>query len=651
MIINNEFTIAHYDGKSPLKLTSGSVDGITAGSITETQYRRFVDNIKTIYGSQRPDGSIPTFFKNIDNTINSASTLLELQPNNSYYFISNTKDSSGNRIAFPYYVPTISGVSNGTIDEVLVNIDVANINYIPDDSCTNPLPITATVSNGINGLAYGYVISATGAGGSPTVAPTSGTITCNNDKAGSIPFTVLFNDANNVVISVKLLKENNVVCSDSSIFICGDQILPLPINISSQSVVEVLSNDTNGNRFGTQSTVSCPQEYTNAGKPDISFNQPRLTALSNSSLDNPIPVSVSIRNTKKDNYEYNYRFTIVGDTGNAIILPSSGSVYSNSYKCDTGGSFSSGNFTAMLQMNGAKNAVLDVKLYDKGKVLDNDQINFVYQPSDAPVFINCPSISNSGNIIELNTSNTNHTNISNTISQLVPGRKYSYSFSGMSANWPSYVYPASGSFFADAETITINNMFYFNSTTGCPDCFPYSTGIGFSDSISTKKFSIVKLSIKPYDPGCDDGTDKLINIYCNDCLVKPTPTITPTATATPTPTPTPRYAPMTRFVNGPNIILNTTCCNEDVPVTIAISNAKPSYPYQYYLTASTISGTVNMIPSSGTVAFNNGAGYINTLVSLNNVNSTTIKIELKDGASLLNTDFVTISCGQSCVIN
>ena len=196
MIINNEFTIAHYDGKSPLKLTSGSVDGITAGSITETQYRRFVDNIKTIYGSQRPDGSIPTFFKNIDNTINSASTLLELQPNNSYYFISNTKDSSGNRIAFPYYVPTISGVSNGTIDGVLVNIDVANINYIPDDSCTNPLPITATVSNGINGLAYGYVISATGAGGSPTVAPTSGTITCNNDKAGSIPFTVLFNDAN-----------------------------------------------------------------------------------------------------------------------------------------------------------------------------------------------------------------------------------------------------------------------------------------------------------------------------------------------------------------------------------------------------------------------------------------------------------------------
>ena len=374
-------------------------------------------------------------------------------------------------------------------------------------------------------------------------------------------------------------------------------------------------------------------------------------SLSNSNLENPIPVSVSIRNTKKDNYEYNYQFTIVGDTGNPVILPASGSVYSNSYKCDTNGSYSSGNFTAMLKMNGAKNAVLDVKLYDKGKVLDNDQINFVYQPSDAPVFINCPSISNNGNIIELNSPNTNHVNISNTISQLVPGRKYSYTFGGMSANWPSYVYPASGTFFADAETITINNMFYFNSTSTCSDCFPYSTGIGFSDNISSKKFSIVKLSVKTYDPGCEDGTDKLINIYCNDCLIKPTPTITPTATATPTPTPTPRYAPMTRFVNGPNIVLNTACCNEDVPVTIAISNAKPSYSYQYVLTASTISGTVNLIPSSGAVAFNNGAGYINALVSLNNVNSTTIKVELKDGASLLNTDFVTISCGQSCIIN
>jgi hypothetical protein len=649
MIIDNEFTIAHYDGKVPLQLTSGSVSEIAPGSITESQYRRFIANIKMIYGSQKSDGSIPVFFKNIDNTINTSSTLNSLQPDNSYYFISNTKDSSGNKIAFPYYVPAISGVSFGVSDDVLVNLDVANINYVPDDSCTNPLPITATVSNGINGLSYQYVISATGAGGSPTVAPTSGNITCNNNKPGSIPFTVLFNDANNVVVSVRLLKENNVVCTDSAIFICGEQILPSATDISSQSLS--LQGVLPGSPFAAQANASCPQEYTNTGKPDISFNHNRLVSLSNSNLENPIPVSVSIRNTKKDNYEYNYRFTVVGDTGNPVILPASGSVYSNSYKCDTGGSFSSGNFTAMLQMKGAKNAVLDVKLYDKGKVLDNDQINFVYQPSDAPVFINCPSISNNGNIIELNNSNTNHVNISNTISQLVPGRKYSYTFGGMSANWPSYVYPASGTFFADAETITINNMFYFNSTSTCSDCFPYSTGIGFSDNISSKKFSIVKLSVKPHDPGCEDGADKLINIYCNDCLIKPTPTITPTATATPTPTPTPRYAPMTRFVNGPNIVLNTTCCNEDVPVTIAISNAKPSYPYQYALTASTISGTVNIIPASGTVAFNNGAGYINALVSLNNVSSTTIKVELKDGASLLNTDFVTISCGQSCVIN
>jgi hypothetical protein len=649
MIIDNEFTIAHYDGKVPLQLTSGSVAGIAPGSITESQYRRFIANIKMIYGSQKSDGSIPVFFKNIDNTINTSSTLNSLQPDNSYYFISNTKDSSGNKIAFPYYVPAISGVSFGVSDDVLVNLDVANINYVPDDSCTNPLPITATVSNGINGLSYQYIISATGAGGSPTVAPTSGNITCNNNKPGSIPFTVLFNDANNVVVSVRLLKENNVVCTDSAIFICGEQILPSATDISSQSLS--LQSVLPGSPFAAQANASCPQEYTNTGKPDISFNHNRLVSLSNSNLENPIPVSVSIRNTKKDNYEYNYQFTVVGDTGNPVILPASGSVYSNSYKCDTGGSFSSGNFTAMLQMKGAKNAVLDVKLYDKGKVLDNDQINFVYQPSDAPVFINCPSISNNGNIIELNNSNTNHVNISNTISQLVPGRKYSYTFGGMSANWPSYVYPASGTFFADAETITINNMFYFNSTSTCSDCFPYSTGIGFSDNISSKKFSIVKLSVKPHDPGCEDGADKLINIYCNDCLIKPTPTITPTATATPTPTPTPRYAPMTRFVNGPNIVLNTSCCNEDVPVTIAISNARPSYPYQYALTASTISGTVNIIPASGTVAFNNGAGYINALVSLNNVSSTTIKVELKDGASLLNTDFVTISCGQSCVIN
>jgi hypothetical protein len=545
MIIDNEFSIVHYDGKQDLQLTSGVPSGIVSGSIQHSQYTKFIQNIKVIYGTQKPDGTIPIFFKNEDNTISSQSTLTSLSSEESYYFVSNKKEySTGLRTVFPYYVPTVGGQTDLSLDKTLVSFNNPAVLYVPDDSCTLPLPITATVSNAINGVAYNFNIRATGVNGNPSVVPQSGTIMCNSNQQGIIPISVLFNSANNVVVTVELLKNNSMVCTDSMVMICGEQIIATPVNAQSFVALDDSQPSVDSSFLSQAVSSTCPQEYINIGKPDIFLNHDKITYLTDQQVGAPLPINVSAINTKKDNYEYGYRFVLIGDTGNPVITPSSGSLYANTYKCGTGSSYSSGNFSSMLSMNGAKTVVLGVQLLDNGKILDNDYINIVQRRdnsyTDYTTYVACPAIDNNS-VFNLTAGSNSSINIPNVVSGLTVGRKYYYSFEGISANWPAQIYPRSGTFNAVGTSITLNNMFIFDSILddGCEDCFPFSTGAGYSSAPYLKKFSIIKLNVRPETPGCSGGTDKYLNIYCDDCLIRPTPTITPTLTVTPTNTPTP----------------------------------------------------------------------------------------------------------------
>jgi hypothetical protein len=544
MIIDSEFTIAQYDGKMDLPLGTGTPIGIVSQSSEDIQYKKFIDNIKLIYGSQKADGSIPVFFKNTNNSINASSTLTSLKSAQAYYFISNIEHPlTKAKTVFPYKVPALSGTICGTSDDALVNFDHSSVVYVPEDGCATSLPITATVSNTINGYGYTFQVSAVGNNGTPTVVPSSGSITCNGDKDGKIPLSVLFNDSNNAVLTISLKKDGLVVCTDAMVLICSEETYIQ--SVSSQSII------LNGQSLELSAqavTVSCPQEYTNTGKPDISLNLPAVTYLTLSDLENAIPLNAIIRNTKKDNYEYNYIFNVSSNDGTPTIIPSSGSVYANTYKCDVAGSYSSGDITAMLYMSGAKDVLVEVQLLDKGKMLDSDSASMIYKRSDAhtdsQTYAVCPVLDNSNNTITLTGTNNYSINIPTTVSKLSVGRQYSYSFTGVSANWPTNVYPISGAFYADSDTVVLNNILYFDSDTNCSDCLPFATGVAFSTNIADKKFAVVKLTVQPEDvPGCENGTEKYINVYCDNCLLQPTPTpsstpkITPTVTPTVTPTP------------------------------------------------------------------------------------------------------------------
>jgi hypothetical protein len=342
-------------------------------------------------------------------------------------------------------------------------------------------------------------------------------------------------------------------------------------------------------------------------------------------LLNPIPISATIRNAKKDNYEYTYLYNVNSSENAAFVVPSSGSIFTNSYKCDGTSSYSSGDITAVLYMNGAKDAVVEVKLIDKGKVLDNDSINLVYKRTDAYSdqlgYAVCPVMDTGNTIINLTGINNYTYNLSNQISKLTRGKEYSYEFSGVSANWPSKIYPVSGSFYADAESFTLNNFVHFDSDASCDDCFPFSTGVAFSSNIRDKKFSIVKLNVKPVNfSGCNNGTEKYINIYCDNCLLQPTPTptqtitptptITPTTTLTATPTVTPTVTSTTTPTVTPTVTptITSTITPTVTPTITQTITPTPSSPLSFD-TALAITGlTTPAGESGGSVNFKGNVG-------------------------------------------
>lgn len=545
MIIDNEFTISTYNGQRDLQLTNGVPSGIISGSLQHNQYQKFIGNIKFIYGSQKVDGSIPTLLKENNNTVSAQSTLTSLKSGSSYYFVSHKRDPvTGLRITFPYSIPAVSGLGS-SVDTTTVSFNNPSVIYVADDACLNPIPLTATISNGVNGVPYTFVVKTTGINGSPSVVPLSGTVLCNSSQKAIVPVSVLFNTANNVVVSLELYNNNGLVATDALAMICGEQAIPTPIEAQSFVAADVSGGSVDENFLSQAVSSTCPQEYINLGKPDIFLNHNKITYLNDDDMTNPMPISVSVINTKKDNYEYTYKFNIVSDTGNPVVSPATGSVYANTYRCGSAASYSSGNFSAMLAFNGAKTVVLNVQLIDKNIVLDNDYINVVYKRNDPhtdySTYATCPVIANSSYTYNLADGSGGTAAVSNTLAGLIPGRKYHYSYEGVAANWPSHIYPRSGTFYPDSDQMVLNNMFVFDPfmDNGCSDCFPFSTGAAYLSEPYTKKFSIVKLNVKPELPGCAEGTDKYINVYCDDCLTKPTPTPTPTVTTTPTNTPTP----------------------------------------------------------------------------------------------------------------
>jgi|688.fasta_scaffold00234_52 hypothetical protein len=118
MIINSPLCITHYAGQTPLNLTGQSAN-LTPDQLID--FNKLLQSVSTIYASQNPpNGAVPTFWTKplaVENGVkiyqpDSNSTLVSLQPRQSYYFI--MRESA----QLPINIPAAGGPLEGFIDDI-----------------------------------------------------------------------------------------------------------------------------------------------------------------------------------------------------------------------------------------------------------------------------------------------------------------------------------------------------------------------------------------------------------------------------------------------------------------------------------------------------------------------------------------------------
>lgn len=249
----------------------------------------------------------------------------------------------------------------------------------------------------------------------------------------------------------------------------------------------------------------------------------------------------------------------------------------------------------------------------------------------------CPTVSFSADSVSLSGPPENiYGYVSASVSGLIPGKTYSYTYSPIAANWPSKITPLSGTITPTSDKDTIDSIFNFSPSTGnCSGYLPYILDCNADkDYVKKNIYSILELKLNsPYSLNCPIVSDRL-TIKCNQCLP-------------PDPTPCPINRPVVSFLGGPKLSMSANCCANPVPVTVNISGAEPGKLYNYSFEA--WPSAVQVIPSSGNAGFGDGTGKLSALVTLNSEQNAVIKCLLSEiNNSETFVDFISIQCNTGC---
>lgn len=112
MNITSQFFLTYYAGSSNLNLMS-IPSNINNDPYKRAEYNRFINNISTIYASQNNSGLIPVFWTKVSGSQyipDDNSTLTELKPKESYYFI--TRNETALPIKIPYTESLLPGFTD-----------------------------------------------------------------------------------------------------------------------------------------------------------------------------------------------------------------------------------------------------------------------------------------------------------------------------------------------------------------------------------------------------------------------------------------------------------------------------------------------------------------------------------------------------------
>lgn len=353
MRINTANFLIHYPGSEALPLQGESP--FTDDPRKTADYNRFIENISTIYGSQDSEGNIPLFWTVFSGTKyvpNPESTLTQLDPRRSYYFI--TRDESSLPLNLPINGKVLAGYRDQPILPQIKTTLTDTFDSI-NDSESNILENNnyAYLKFKVKGLQpfedYDYTINCDAANWPVSISPISGTIkpsqteddlelssvvhfikstgTCGdqtNIATNSLDCADINSNNLYAVVNLEITPQSNTVDSvkgDNITVRCKDCIPRLSVELPD---IGILSTST---QPSTNDTTT--QQYTAlSGTNSLS---------SGNIVDNLAPVSgdnrffaykANIKNVEtKKKYRYEYR-SLEGNWPARLSTPMSGSLSS-----------------------------------------------------------------------------------------------------------------------------------------------------------------------------------------------------------------------------------------------------------------------------------------------------------------------------------
>lgn len=364
-------------------------------------------------------------------------------------------------------------------------------------------------------------------------------------------------------------------------------------------------------------------------------------------INNDFHISIPISGLIKREH-YNYQIIGLGGNWPAISSPSSGSFVATNkvmtvdttitFLPNTGLAPSQNTLTYNLLSCGYQDNQLFTRVSARAtntsdnSIVNSDDTLVLYSGSIPKIGVSFPN--------KTTLSNSNITNITGTITGLIPYSKYNYTFSCLDSNWPSILKPISGSFTATGimDTVISQLMFCYPSgycTSGTNNLLSYTLDTNAEKSFNQNKLH-TDLNLNITSECGDNFTSKPFTIECNDCL------------------PCVRYANIA-FSGSPLITLPSGCCQGYKFISVNVSNAIPGERYTYSFSGVSTTGinTIEFNPATGEFYFGSGGiGKINTIITTNldDYAQTILSFELTHtNTNFISKDMIGLVCiGDQC---
>lgn len=406
-------------------------------------------------------------------------------------------------------------------DNCLPNISItAEENIFLDESSSNSKQIATSVNGLIPNQLYTYVYTSVDSNWPVKVAPVSGYIRSSSDSAN--------------------IKTMVTLCANSEDCVNGLSFNPTQNCDAGQhpfAVVKLTVSPANGNlqsSTSTDFTVSCDNCI-----PKLSVKLPTSVKLDKLSK-NKTSMNLVASNLKLGK-QYTYHINSVDANWPAIVTPISGKLTAHydsmdipltvilcpstglcpssssdviDYSIDSSCLLSYSNMERFVRFNA------DISSSDcdgaSDKAYSNDvTISCVDCLPRAKILI--------PNTMLLSAESKNVNTFSVDLTDLIPGQKYEYLFKSMDSNWPTLVYPISGTISSESTSASLSSRITFcRSQELCLDAenlLDYNSNNNSLYSEGLERYASIVLEVKPVD--CSSipvSTSNTMLVRCDDCL-------------------------------------------------------------------------------------------------------------------------------------